>query len=81
MRASFSIPGTLRLTAPVAGYVADSDNSQIQIFSEGGQYLWHFGRKGKRNSEIADCTSNAIESNIVYIGDGVNHRVSLFTTD
>ena len=62
-------------------YLADSSNGRVQVFTKGGQYLRHFGEKGKGEGEIADCSSIAIDSDIVYIGDRDNNRISFFTTD
>ena len=62
-------------------YVADHLNGRVQVFTENGQYLRQFGKKGKGEGEIADCTSIAIDCDIVYIADSANSCVSLFTTE
>lgn len=62
-------------------YVADASNHRVQVFSENGEYIRQFGKKGTGEGEIGDCTSIAIESDIVYIADENNSRISLFTTD
>ena len=62
-------------------YVADSLNGRVQVFTEDGQYLRQFGKKGKGKGEIAHCSSIAIDYDIVYIADGDNHCISLFTCD
>ena len=62
-------------------YVADNGNGRIQMFTEDGQYLRQFGKKGVGEGEIADCIGIAIDADIVYTVDRDNHRISLFTTD
>ena len=51
------------------------------MFTKDGRYQRQFGKKGKGESEIANCTSIAIDCDIVYIADRDNNRISLFTTD
>ena len=62
-------------------YIADSGNGRVQVFTEDGQYLRQFGKKGEGKGEIGSCSSIAIDSDIVYIADEANHRISLFTCD
>ena len=62
-------------------YIADSVNGRVQVFTEDGQYLRQFGKKGEGKGEIGFCSSVAIDSDIVYIADSVRHCISLFTCD
>ena len=62
-------------------YVADSYNGRVQVYTEDGQYIRQFGKKGKGEGEITHCTSIAIESDIVYIVDREANHILLFTTD
>ena len=62
-------------------YVADSENGRVQVFTIDGHYLRQFGEKGEGKGKIGDCTSIAIDSDIVYIADSGNNRVSIFTVD
>ena len=62
-------------------YVTDSGNGRVQVFTEDGQYLRQFGKKGKGNGKIVLCSSIAIDYDIVYIADGGNDCISVFTCD
>ena len=62
-------------------YIADSANGRVQVFTEDGQYLRQFGKKGEGKGEIGSCSNIAIDSDMVYIADEANHLISLFTCD
>ena len=65
-------------------YVADSSNHRIQVFTVDGQYLRQFGKgeeeEGEKEGELNQPASIAIDSsNLVYVGECGNNRVSIFT--
>lgn len=45
---------------------ADSNNCRVQVFNDNDRYLRKFEKKGKKEGEIADYSSIAIDSDIVY---------------
>ena len=67
-------------------YVADSGNHRIQVFTaEGkflGKFLRKFGRHGRGRGELDRPVGVAIDaSNMVYVSDFGNDRITLFTSE
>ena len=50
------------------------------MFSEDGQYLHHFGQKGRDKGELCGPQGLCVNGDYVYITENVNRRVSLFRT-
>ncbi|OYY47483.1 MAG: hypothetical protein B7Y56_01660 [Gallionellales bacterium 35-53-114] len=65
-------------------YVADSENSQIAMFSVAGKYQGSFGAKrggffgGNAGVELSSPQGVAIHEGIVYVADTGNGKVQLF---
>jgi sugar lactone lactonase YvrE len=61
-------------------YVADSDNSRVQVFSAKGGFIRKFGARGSGNGQFADASDADVASDgSVWVGDGGNGRVQLFS--
>lgn len=65
-------------------YVADSENSQIAMFTLAGKYQGSFGTKrggffgGKAGVELSSPRGIAVHEGIVYVADTGNGEVQLF---
>ncbi len=63
-------------------YVADINNSRIQVFSPGGAYLSQWGSNGSGNGEFSDPMGIAVDgSGRVYVSDTLNSRIQVFDSD
>ena len=63
-------------------YVADSGSHCVQVFTDAGLFLRHFGREGEREGRLNTPTCISIDSdNLAYVTEYGNHRVSVFTCE
>ena len=61
-------------------YVVNYSKHQVLVFSEDGQYLRHFGQKGRRKGELSRPTGLCVSGDYVYVTEWANHRISVFRT-
>ena len=62
-------------------YVTDYSNNSIDVFTLDGRHLRRFGSYGSREGRLIYPTSIAIDANsLVYVAEGGNSRVSIFTS-
>ena len=63
-------------------YVADSNNSRVQIFTSDGTYLDQFGAFGIGNGEFREPVDIAINSTgHIYVADRIRNIISIFSND
>ena len=62
-------------------YVADTDNSRIQKFTNDGQFLSSWGTNGVENGELLSPVGIAIYENNVYVVDAKQYTVQKFDSD
>ena len=61
-------------------YLVDYEKHQILVFSDGGQYLHHFGQRGRDNGELNGPRGLGVSGDYVYVVEHWNDRVSVFLT-
>jgi DNA-binding beta-propeller fold protein YncE len=60
-------------------YIADAGNGRIVKLDAAGNYVAHWGKKGKGDGEFATAHSLAIDpQNRIFVGDRGNKRVQVF---
>jgi len=59
-------------------YVADSQAHKIHVFSEQGQWLFEFGKKGSDIGEFNSPTYLAFANKKLYVSDTLNARIQVF---
>jgi len=63
-------------------YLASGDNHQIQIFSDQGEYLFSFGKKGFSDGEFLTTNSIAVDRfGKMYVVDMFTPRIQIFDAD
>lgn len=63
-------------------FVADTGNHRIQVFDEGGCFLFAFGRKGTGPGEFDEpCDVTIARTGQVIVADRKNDRLQMFTPD
>ena len=62
-------------------YVTDSKNHRIQVFTAEGKFLRMFGRRGQGKGELDMPISIAVHDGLLYVGEGGNCRVSVFSLE
>ena len=61
-------------------YVLDFIMNQVLVFCENGQYLRHFGQRGKGKGELSDPYGLCVSGDYVYVTEWRNNRISVFHT-
>ena len=61
-------------------YVADTNNSRVQVFTYEGEYVWQFGKKGVDSELFRPISICVDDDDLVYVGERVS-TVSVFTTE
>ena len=62
--------------------VSDWNRNCIKVYSEEGDFLYQFGKKGARNGEFNEIRGLAIDkSGHLLVCDRDNHRIQLFKLD
>jgi len=60
-------------------YVADTNNHRIQVFTQNGAYLSHWGANGTDEAKFKDPWGVAIDaSDNIFVADQGNHRIQKF---
>ena len=63
-------------------FVSDCNGNCIKVFSDQGDFLYQFGRKGTRNGEFRCSKGLAVDkSGRLVVCDEENHRIQLFQLD
>ena len=62
-------------------YVSDSDNSRIQVLSNGGEFLRSFGCDENGVNKLNVPRGVCVAGQYVYVVNWSNHNVSVFTTE
>lgn len=58
-------------------WVLESEDCEVQVFSESGQFLYAFGREGKGPAEFDMPMDLDVLGERVYVADGGNRRVQI----
>ena len=62
-------------------YVADCNLHCIQKFKLEGQFISHFGSKGRANSQFQSPYGLALHSELLFVCDKDNHRIQVFQNE
>ena len=63
-------------------FVSDIDGNCIKVFSDQGDFLYHFGRKGTGDGEFDRPVGLAVDkSDRLVVCDSGNHRIQIFLLD
>ena len=61
-------------------YVVDSNKKQVLVFSNDGQYLYHFGQRAHGKEELSCPEGLCVAGDYVYVTELRSNRVSVFHT-
>ena len=59
-------------------YVIDSSKRQVLVFSEDGQYLQQFGKRGQGKGNINNPYGLCVSRDYVYVNEWGNNNISVF---
>jgi predicted membrane-bound mannosyltransferase/DNA-binding beta-propeller fold protein YncE len=63
-------------------YVTDTGNKRVQVFDDGGEFLWEFGGGGRNPGELNEPVGIAVdEEGRVYVADAWNQRVQALSSE
>lgn len=72
-------PSGIAVAAKGRIFVADSENSRVVIFDDGGKFVRSFGEKGNKEGEFRYPRGIAAsEDGRIYVADSGNHRIQVF---
>lgn len=74
----FLVPQGLVIDKYDLVYVSDKVRNDVQVFSRRGEYLFGIGKSGKRDSDLNEPESMAINRERLYVADEGNHRVQVY---
>ena len=80
IRANFHFPADLDFDEAGNIYVVEIYNHRVQVLTPQGQHIRNIGQYGSGKGELHRPVSAAIHRDMVYVTDGVNKRISVFTT-
>ena len=61
-------------------YIISQSEHRVLVFSEDGQYLRHFGQKGRGKGALSFPGGLCVSGDYVYVAEWGNDRVSVFCT-
>ena len=63
-------------------YVADTDNSRLQIFNADGSFSNQFGESGSKEGNFSDPSGVTVNlKGVIYVADTGNRRIQAFNSD
>ena len=70
-------PRDIDFDAQGNAYVVDYEKHQVLVFSDDGQYLHHFGQRGRDHGELNGPRGLCVSGDCVYVVEHWNDRISV----